>query len=41
MTNADTLRDLHAQCWEAGPPWQRAVREFADHVIDLIRLWPR
>ncbi|WP_422647456.1 hypothetical protein [Actinoalloteichus caeruleus] len=36
-----TLLDLHAHCQRADPPWQRAVSEFADHVIDLISLWPR
>jgi tryptophanyl-tRNA synthetase len=39
--DAHTLRELHAHCREAGPAWQRAVREFSDHVIDLISLWPR
>jgi hypothetical protein len=35
------LLDLHAHCREGGPAWQRAVHEFAEYVIDLIRLWPR
>jgi tryptophanyl-tRNA synthetase len=39
--DATTLLDLHAHCREGGPAWQRAVREFAEYVIDLIMLWPR
>jgi tryptophanyl-tRNA synthetase len=39
--HADTLRELDAQCREAGPAWCRAVRRFADHVVHLISLWPR
>jgi hypothetical protein len=35
------LLDLHGHCQRADPAWQRAVGEFADHVIDLISLWPR
>lgn len=38
--DAATLLDLHAHCHEAGPAWQRAVREFADYVNDLFTLWP-
>ncbi|MPZ67006.1 MAG: hypothetical protein GEU83_16345 [Pseudonocardiaceae bacterium] len=38
---ADALLDLHAHCLHASPPWQRAVAEFADYVIELISLWPR
>jgi tryptophanyl-tRNA synthetase len=39
--DAGTLLDLHAHCRDAGPAWQRAVREFTDYVIGLISLWPR
>lgn len=39
--DTDTLLDLHAHCRDAGPAWQRAVREFADYVIYLISRWPR
>ncbi len=39
--DAGTLLDLHTHCREAGPAWQRAVREFADYVVELISLWPR
>ena len=39
--DADTLLGLHAHCLHTGPAWQRAVAGFADHVIDLISLWPR
>lgn len=38
---AATLLDLHAHCREGSPVWQRAVREFAEYLIDLIRRWPR
>jgi tryptophanyl-tRNA synthetase len=39
--DADALLDLHAYCREAGSAWEHAVHDFADHVIHLIRLWPR
>jgi hypothetical protein len=39
--DAAALLDLHAHCQEAGPPWRRAVAEFADYVVHLISLWPR
>lgn len=39
--NAADLVDLYAYCRAGDGMWRRAVREFADHVIDLIGLWPR
>jgi tryptophanyl-tRNA synthetase len=39
--DADTLLELHGQCRHASSTWQKAVGEFADYIIDLIRLWPR
>jgi tryptophanyl-tRNA synthetase len=39
--DAAALLDLHAHCHEAGTTWQRAVREFAGYVNDLLALWPR
>lgn len=39
--SAAALIDLHAHCAEGSSVWKREVADFADYVIDLIRLWPR
>jgi tryptophanyl-tRNA synthetase len=41
LHTAETLLDLDRHCRLADRAWQRAVREFADYLINLIRMWPR
>lgn len=36
-----TLTDLYGRCRLGDPSWHRAVSQFTDQVVALVRLWPR